>query len=79
MPKKGNSFDDDLKRMEQIVLQLESGLDIEEAIKLYEEGFTLSKSLEKRLGDIERKVYQVKSIETVDENADEKIDLELFK
>ena len=55
--KSGRSFEDDLKRLEEIVSDLESGAPIEKALILYQEGMKLSGYLESRLTDIERKVY----------------------
>ncbi len=80
MPKNNhkNHFEDDMKRLEEVVSQLEIGIGIEEAIKLYEEGMGLTKNLEQRLQDIERKVYQVKNIEKVDKGEDEKLEMDLF-
>ena len=78
MSKNVSKFEDDLKRLETIVEALESGIGIEEAIKLYDEGIALSKRLEKRLSEIERKVYEVKNIEKVESGEDEKLELDLF-
>ncbi len=82
MPKKvektGPTFEADLKRLEEIVEKLESGLSIEEALVLYEEGMKLSGKLELRLADIERKVYEVKNISKLASGEDNKLDVGLF-
>jgi len=50
-------FEDALKKLEAIVDELEGGgLNLDEAIKKYEEGMKLSTSCYKRLGDIQKKV-----------------------
>ncbi len=55
--KKSQSLEEDLKLIEDIVEQLESGeLDIEEAIKIYKSGMELSKRCADRLLDIEKQV-----------------------
>ena len=78
MAKSDTKFEDELKRLEEVVTELEKGPGIEEAIKLYEEGMKLSQHLEKRLQDIERKVYQVKNIEKLATGEDTKLELDLF-
>lgn len=78
MNKKNDSFEDNLDRLENIVESLESGINIDEAIKLYEEGIKLSTKLDKRLSNIERKVYEVKNIEALDKGKDDTPKLELF-
>lgn len=51
------SFEDSLKRLEQLVSQLERGdAPLEEAIKLFEEGTRLSDECRKHLEDAEGKV-----------------------
>lgn len=77
--KGGSSFEESMKRLETIVEQLEKGVAIEEAMGLYEEGMKLSKSLEDRLGDMERKVYQVKNVEKLAAGTDKEMDIDLFK
>lgn len=50
-------FEQALKRLEKIVSTLEAGdLPLEEALKLFEEGMTLSQSCGKQLDEAERKV-----------------------
>ncbi len=77
--KKKNTFEEDLARLQEIVENMESGLDIESAMSLYEEGFKLSTQLESRLLEIERKVYQVKNLTKIDSGKEDSLDLTLFK
>lgn len=51
------NFEDALKRLEEIVKELENGdIDIEKALTLFEEGTRLSKVCAKKLSKIERRV-----------------------
>ncbi len=51
------SFEEDIKRVEEIADTLSSSLTpLEEAIALFEEGMALTKALEKVLADAKRKV-----------------------
>jgi exodeoxyribonuclease VII small subunit len=53
-------FDTSMKRLEEIVDQLEGGeLTLEESIARYEEGITLSKRLEKVLDDAEKRIEKL--------------------
>ncbi len=55
-------FEDKLKKLENIVERLESGeVDIEENLKLFQEGMKLGKECRKMLDDIESKVSRVLS------------------
>ena len=57
MAKKNDSFEAQLKRLEEIVKSLEGGqLALEESLKLFEEGVRLSRQCHERLGEAERKV-----------------------
>ena len=50
-------FDESLKKLENIVAQLEEGdLALEESLKLFEEGIKLSRLCTKQLEEAERKV-----------------------
>jgi len=50
-------FETNMKRLEEIVTKMESGeLSLEESLKLFEEGIKLSRMLNKRLEEAERKV-----------------------
>jgi exodeoxyribonuclease VII small subunit len=79
MSKKAERFEDDLERLEKIVVELESGVGIDEALKLYEEGMKLSLRLESRLTEIQRKVYEVKNIQKIDEGEEKDLELGLFE
>ena len=51
------SFEDDLKRLEEIVEQLEQGnVSLEDSLRIYEEGIVLSKRCMTRLSQAERKL-----------------------
>ena len=50
-------FEEDFKRLEQIVGNLESGdLSLEESMKLFEEGIGLTEDCKSRLEDAEQKI-----------------------
>jgi exodeoxyribonuclease VII small subunit len=54
------TFEDDLKRLEEIVRSLDSGdLPLDDAIALYEEGVALAKRCGKKLDDAEAKVEMI--------------------
>lgn len=78
----GNSsdkkFEDALRDLEEIVEKLEMGnLSLEEALQAFEEGVTLTRSLEERLTEVEKRVevltrdqggaFQLEAIEEEDE------------
>ena len=51
------SFEERLQRLEELSERIrDADLELEEAVDLFEEGIRLSRSLEKELGRIERKV-----------------------
>ena len=51
------SLEKNIKRMEEIVNQLEnSDLDLEKALKLFEEGIIISKTCQQRLTALEKRV-----------------------
>ena len=51
------SFEQDLKRLEEIVKELEQGeLELERALALYEEGTGLNRKLAERLDEAERRI-----------------------
>ena len=55
-----SSFENNMKRLEEIVLKLESGeVLLEDSIKLFEEGIKLTKELQKTLDDAEGKIKVV--------------------
>jgi exodeoxyribonuclease VII small subunit len=56
------TFDDGLARLEALVQQLESGnLSLEDALARFEEGVQLSQSLQKQLGEAQRRVEVLKA------------------
>lgn len=58
MPK--DKFEDNLKRLEVIVETLEGGqTELDEAIKLLEEGLTIGKKLNKQLTSFEEKINEL--------------------
>jgi exodeoxyribonuclease VII small subunit len=57
MATKAKRFEDELKDLEAIVNQIDSGeLTLEESISAFERGVTLVKSLNQKLDEVERKV-----------------------
>ena len=53
-------FETALKKVEDIVARLEDGdLDLEKSIELFEEGVTLSKVLQKKLDEAEKKIEKL--------------------
>jgi exodeoxyribonuclease VII small subunit len=75
---KTKSFEERLERLEAIGQSMRDGeLELEEAVKLFDEGMRLAKGLEKDLSRIERKV-QILVNEPGAEDADEPT-LELFQ
>ena len=59
--KKENVFEDSMNRLQQISELLErEGVELEESIKLYEEGIELVKICNKTLKDAELKVTELK-------------------
>lgn len=54
------TFEEDLKKLEQLVSQLESGeLPLEKSLALFEEGVSLYKNCKKRMGAIEIKISKL--------------------
>ncbi len=61
MAKSKSTFEKDFERLEEIALMLESGdITLEEALKLFEEGVTLSKRLIETLNQAELKVNELR-------------------
>jgi exodeoxyribonuclease VII small subunit len=59
------SFEEDIKRVEEIADKLSSSrTPLEEAIALFEEGMALTKALEKTLTDAKRKVEMASGDDT---------------
>ncbi|MBE7013902.1 MAG: exodeoxyribonuclease VII small subunit [Ruminococcaceae bacterium] len=60
-------FEEDLKKLEDIVSKLEKGdAPLEESIKMFEEGIKLTKTLQKTLDDAEGKIKVVMENEAED-------------
>lgn len=60
MPEETGGFGQDLERLEQIVRRLESNeLDLDEALRLFEEGVERLRAARERLGAAELRVRQV--------------------
>ncbi len=56
----GNSYEDSLKRLEEIVQRLESGqLSLDESLRLFEEGTQLTKVCQKRLTEAELRIEKL--------------------
>jgi exodeoxyribonuclease VII small subunit len=75
------TFEQSLKQLEQIVVELESGeLSLEQAIKKFEEGMELSKFCSQKLEETERKITLLvqnssgQAVETAFPAADEEKD-----
>ena len=61
MTKDKNNFESNLKRLKDIVEKLENGeVDLEESVKLYEEGMRLKKICEEKLKSIELQIKTIK-------------------
>lgn len=71
-----NTYEKDYKKLEEIVKKLESGdISLDESVKLYEEGVTLYKSLEKTLKEYEGKInFMSENLEAITvEDLDEEL------
>ena len=54
---KANSFEDNMKKLEQIVTELEKGeLNLDDSVKKFEEGIKVSKECSKMLEEAEKKI-----------------------
>ena len=61
MNKDKNNFETNLKKLEEIVEKLENGdVDLEESVKLYEEGMNLKKICDQKLKNIESQIKKIK-------------------
>ncbi len=61
MTKDKKNFETNLKKLEEIVDKLENGeVDLEESVKLYEEGMMLKKICEEKLRSIESQIKKIK-------------------
>ena len=55
------SFEDSLKKLENIVEQLESGdVDLDKSVELYEKGMNLKKICEEKLKKVENQIKKIK-------------------
>ena len=55
------SFEDNLKNLEDIVEQLESGdVDLDKSVELYEKGMNLKKICEEKLKKVENQIKKIK-------------------
>ena len=58
---KNSSFEDNLKKLEEIVEQLESGdIDLEKSVELYEKGMILKNHCEEKLKKVELQIKKIK-------------------
>lgn len=65
-----NNFEKDLKRLEELSSAIKkSDISLEEALKDFEEGIKLAKTLEKTLGQIENKVEILMNSPALEEEA----------
>ena len=61
MSKDKNNFEKNLHKLEEIVEKLENGeVDLEESVKLYEEGMRLKKICEEKLKSIDLQIKTIK-------------------
>jgi exodeoxyribonuclease VII small subunit len=57
----GQGFEANMKRLEQIVAELEKGnIDLEKSLKLYEEGATLIESCRKQLAETQLRIEKIR-------------------
>ena len=60
MPEKQDTFEKDLKQLEDVVARLEQGdLPLDEAMKLFQEGMRLSKLCSQRLSTVEQEIKKL--------------------
>ena len=70
--KTSDSFEKDMKELEDIVVQMNRGsLSLEKSMELFEKGLKLSKKCSSRLNQAQQKVQKI-----VNSNTDEDIELE---
>lgn len=63
-PKEPKSFEDGIKRLSEIVQTLERGdLPLEESLRLFEEGVTLSRASQEKLDTAQKKVEELLGFE----------------
>lgn len=69
--KKKVTFEEAAARLEEIVGQMESGeLSLEDSLKLFEEGSSLSTLCYKKLADAEQKIREITELEEKEGKAD---------
>ena len=72
MAKKKMKFQDAMNRLDEIVALLNnSSLELEEAMKYFEEGLALSKQCEKQLKEFENKMDQLMVAKENDDESDQ--------
>lgn len=72
MAEKKMKFQDAMNRLDEIVALLNnSSLELEEAMKYFEEGLTLSKQCEKQLKEFENKMDQLMIAKENDDESDQ--------
>lgn len=60
MPEKQDTFEKDLKQLEEVVARLEQGdLPLDEAMKLFQDGMRLSKLCSQRLSTVEQEIKKL--------------------
>ena len=60
MPEKQDTFEKNLKQLEDVVARLEQGdLPLDEAMKLFQEGMRLSKLCSQRLSTVEQEIKKL--------------------
>ena len=73
--KKELSFEEALKELEEIVVNLEKGdISLDDAIKAYEKGSLLKEQCEKRLNEAKLKVEEIEQIEKKNTNLKQSLD-----
>lgn len=72
MAEKKMKFQDAMNRLDEIVASLNnSSLELEEAMKYFEEGLALSKQCEKQLKEFEKKMDQLMVAKENDDESDQ--------
>lgn len=72
MAEKKMKFQDAMNRLDEIVVLLNnSSLELEEAMKYFEEGLALSKQCEKQLKEFEKKMDQLMVAKENDDESDQ--------
>ena len=80
MAAKAKKFEEELKNLEEVVGRIDSGeLTLEESIAAFERGVALVRSLNRKLDEAERKVFEIARLGTPDVAPIEKILTETFE